>query len=157
MELLSEVTDEVVSAFGRLLPQLSRSAPPLDRDAIAAMVAAPATSVLIGRTDGQITGMLTLVMFAIPSGRRAIIEDVVTDDAARGKGVATALTLEAIRIATEAGARTIDLTSRPARVAAGRLYEKLGFQPRDTRVYRYPVDQPAQAPAGSPAGGPADG
>jgi ribosomal protein S18 acetylase RimI-like enzyme len=148
VELLSEVTDEVVAAFGRLLPQLSRSAPPLDRDAIARMVAAPATSVLVARTDGQITGTLTLVMFAIPSGRRAIIEDVVTDDAARGQGVATALTLAAIRIATEAGARTIDLTSRPSRVAAGRLYEKLGFEARDTRVYRYPVGKPADGTAG---------
>jgi ribosomal protein S18 acetylase RimI-like enzyme len=153
VELLSEVTDEVVAAFGRLLPQLSRSAPPLDREAITAMVAAPATSVLVARADGQIAGTLTLVMFAIPSGLRAIIEDVVTDDAARGKGVATALTLEAIRIATAAGARTIDLTSRPSRVAAGRLYEKLGFKPRDTRVYRYPVDTPAPEPAGGPAGG----
>jgi ribosomal protein S18 acetylase RimI-like enzyme len=153
VELLSEVTDEVVAAFGRLLPQLSRTAPPLDRDAIARMVAAPATSVLVARTGGQITGTLTLVMFAIPSGVRAIIEDVVTDDAARGKGVATALTMEAIRIATAAGARTIDLTSRPSRVAAGRLYEKLGFEPRDTRVYRYPLDTPAQGSAAGPAGG----
>jgi ribosomal protein S18 acetylase RimI-like enzyme len=62
---------------------------------------------------------------------------VVTDDAARGQGVGTALTNEAIRIAQAAGVRTIDLTSRPSRVAAGRLYEKLGFEMRDTRVYRY--------------------
>jgi ribosomal protein S18 acetylase RimI-like enzyme len=102
-------------------------------------VTSPASSVLVARTDGVITGTLTLVMFVIPTGLRAVIEDVVTDDAGRGKGVATALTNEAIRIAKEAGARTIDLTSRPSRVAAGRLYEKLGFEARDTRVYRYPL------------------
>ena len=140
VELLSEVTDEVVAAFARLLPQLSRSAAPLDREAIARIAGSQASSVLIARTDGVISGTLTLVMFAIPSGLRAVIEDVVTDDAARGKGVATALTTEAIRIARDAGARTIDLTSRPARVAAGRLYEKLGFEARDTRVYRYALD-----------------
>jgi ribosomal protein S18 acetylase RimI-like enzyme len=133
VELLSEVTDEVVAAFGRLLPQLSRSATALDRAALDRIVTSPASSVLVARTDGVITGTLTLVMFVIPTGLRAVIEDVVTDDAGRGKGVATALTNE------EAGARTIDLTSRPSRVAAGRLYEKLGFEARDTRVYRYPL------------------
>ena len=140
VELLSEVTDEVVEAFGRLLPQLSRSAKPLDRAAIARIVDSPGSNVLVARTDGVITGTLTLVMFVIPTGLRAIIEDVVTDDAARGRGVGTALTNEAIAIARAAGVRTIDLTSRPSRVAAGRLYEKLGFEPRDTRVYRYGVE-----------------
>jgi ribosomal protein S18 acetylase RimI-like enzyme len=148
VEQLSEVTDEIVEAFGRLLPQLSRSAPPLDRAAITTVVTgSPGSTVLVARGEGgRITGMLTLVMFRIPTGLRAIIEDVVTDDAARGQGVGTALTNEAIAIARAAGVRTIDLTSRPSRVAAGRLYEKLGFQVRDTRVYRYAIDDdPAPA------------
>jgi ribosomal protein S18 acetylase RimI-like enzyme len=142
VELLSEVTDEVVEAFGRLLPQLSRSAPPLDRAALAQIVSAPAVSVLIARCDGTITGTLTLAMFAIPTGLRAWIEDVVVDDSARGHGVGAALTHEALRIARAAGARTVDLTSRPSRVAAGRLYERLGFETRDTRMYRYPLNKP---------------
>lgn len=147
VELLSEVTDEVAEAFGRLLPQLSRSARPLDRAAIATVADSPGNSLLVARgADGLITGMLTLVVFRIPTGLRAIIEDVVTDDAARGQGVGTALTTEAIKIARAAGARTIDLTSRPSRVAAGRLYEKLGFGIRDTRVYRYVIDD-GPAPA----------
>lgn len=137
VEVLSEVTDEVIKAFGRLLPQLSRSAPPLDSAALAVLVSAPAITLLVARTDGSITGSLTLAMFPTPTGLRAWIEDVIVDDAARGQGAATALTNEALRIAQAAGARTVDLTSRPARVAAGRLYEKLGFETRDTRVYRY--------------------
>jgi ribosomal protein S18 acetylase RimI-like enzyme len=140
VEVLSEVTDEVVQAFGRLLPQLSRSAPPLDAAALAAIVSAPASTLLIARTDGAITGTLTLAMFPIPTGIRAWIEDVVVDDAARGQGAGAALTNEALRIAKAAGARTVDLTSRPSRVAAGRLYERLGFKIRDTRTYRYSVD-----------------
>jgi ribosomal protein S18 acetylase RimI-like enzyme len=141
VEELTEVTDEVVEAFGRLLPQLSRSARPMDRAAIAKVAGSPGSILLVARSDdGLITGMLTLVLFDIPTGLRAIIEDVVTDDAARGQGVGTALTTEAIRIAQAAGVRTIDLTSRPSRVAAGRLYEKLGFELRDTRVYRYIID-----------------
>jgi ribosomal protein S18 acetylase RimI-like enzyme len=137
VEVLSEVTDEVVEAFGRLLPQLSRSAPPLDKAALVAIVSAPAITLLVARTDEAITGTLTLAMFPIPTGIRAWIEDVVVDDAARGHGVGGALTSEALRIAKAAGARTVDLTSRPSRVAAGRLYERLGFEVRDTRNYRY--------------------
>jgi ribosomal protein S18 acetylase RimI-like enzyme len=147
VEELTEVSDEVVEAFGRLLPQLSRSARPMDRAAIARITDSAGSTLLVARADdGQIMGMLTLVMFRIPTGLRAVIEDVVTDDAARGQGVGTALTNEAIRIARAAGVRTIDLTSRPSRVAAGRLYEKLGFEQRDTRVYRYIIDD-GPAPA----------
>jgi ribosomal protein S18 acetylase RimI-like enzyme len=137
VEVLSEVTDEAVEAFARLLPQLSASAPPLDQAALAEIVSSPAVTLLIARSDGQITGTLTLVMFPIPTGLRAWIEDVVVDDAAGRQGIGTALTKEALRIAEAAGARTVDLTSRPSRIAAGRLYERIGFTARDTRMYRY--------------------
>ena len=137
VEQISEVTDEVVEAFGRLLPQLSRSAPPLDAAALTKIASAPAITLLVARTDGVITGTLTLAMFPIPTGIRAWIEDVVVDDAARGQGAGAALTNEALRVARAAGARTVDLTSRPSRAAAGRLYERLGFEIRDTRTYRY--------------------
>ncbi|MHB1433215.1 MAG: GNAT family N-acetyltransferase [Streptosporangiaceae bacterium] len=136
---LHEVTDEVVAAFRRLLPQLSTSAPPLDEEALAVIVAAPASTVLVAWVDGRIVGTLTLAMFPIPTGLRAWIEDVVVDEAARGHGVGKALTLQALRLAKEAGARTVDLTTRPARVAAGHLYEGLGFERRETRLYRYPI------------------
>jgi ribosomal protein S18 acetylase RimI-like enzyme len=142
VEVLSEITDEVVAAFGRLLPQLSASAPPLDAAALSAIVSADASTVLVARVGGQILGTLTLVTFPIPTGVRAWIEDVVVDEAARGKEyggtrVGEALTAEAIKIADRAGARTVDLTTRPSRVAAGKLYERLGFVQRDSRVYRY--------------------
>jgi len=140
VEILDHVSDEVVAAFGRLLPQLSSSAKPLDADAIAAVVASPAVTVLLARTDGQITGSLSLVMFRIPTGLRAWIEDVVVDEAARGQGIGAVLTREALRLAREAGARTVDLSTRPSRVAAGRLYEREGFSQRDTRMYRYVFD-----------------
>ena len=140
VEKLDEVTDEVVEAFGRLLPQLSRSAKPLDAPALAAIVASPAVTFLLARSDGQVAGSLTLAMFPTPTGLRAWIEDVVVDESARGQGIGAALTQEALRLAREAGARTVDLTTRPAREAAGRLYERAGFQQRDTRVYRYVFD-----------------
>jgi ribosomal protein S18 acetylase RimI-like enzyme len=137
VEVLDKITGEVVEAFGRLLPQLSRSAPPLGQAELEAIVGYPADTVLMARSAGAIVGTLTLVMFPLPTGMRAWIEDVVVDEAARGQGVGEALTHEALRIAQEAGARTVDLTSRPARDAAGRLYERLGFTLRDSRLYRF--------------------
>ena len=137
VEVLHEVTDEVVEAFGVLLPQLSRSAPPADRAVLERVAGSAAITLLIARSDGKISGTLSLVMFPIPTGVRAWIEDVIVDQAARGQGVGQVLTIEALRIAEEAGARTVDLTSRPSREAAGRLYERVGFQSRSTRLYRY--------------------
>jgi ribosomal protein S18 acetylase RimI-like enzyme len=137
VEVLDKATGEVVEAFGRLLPQLSRSAPPLGQAELDAILGCPANTVLVARSAGAITGTLTLVMFPLPTGLRAWIEDVVVDEAARGQGTGVALTQEALRIAREAGARTVDLTSRPTRVAAGRLYERLGFSIRDSRLYRF--------------------
>ncbi len=137
VEVLSEVTDEVVEAFNALLPQLSTTAKPLDAATLRAIVAAPASTVLVARVDGQIAGSLTLATFPIPTGVRAWIEDVVVDKAARGQRIGTLLIDEAIKLARQSGARTIDLTSRPSRVSAGVLYERIGFEQRDTRMYRY--------------------
>jgi ribosomal protein S18 acetylase RimI-like enzyme len=132
------VSDELVEAFARLVPQLSSSASPPTRDQLNAMVSSPATTLLLARDDQDvIIGSLTLAMFRAPTGVRAWIEDVVVDAEARGQGIGEALVAEAVRVASEAGARTVDLTSRPSRDAANRLYEKAGFKMRDTNVYRF--------------------
>lgn len=138
VEEARQVTPELLEAFARLVPQLSRSAPLPGEAELAEMVAAPGTRVLVARLDDSpIVGALTLVLFRIPTGVRAWIEDVVVDEAARGRGVGEALSRRAIEVAHDAGARTVDLTSRPSREAANRLYERIGFERRDTNVYRY--------------------
>jgi ribosomal protein S18 acetylase RimI-like enzyme len=140
ISVATEATDELAQAFARLIPQLSATAVPPDRQALADIIAAPSNTVLLAKdrsNGGQIVGTLTLVMFRIPTALRAWIEDVVVDSSARGRGVGEALTEEAVRIAQLRGARTIDLTSRRSREAAHRLYEKVGFAVRDTNVYRY--------------------
>ena len=102
------------------------------------IVSSPAATLLLARDpDGQIIGSLTLVVFRTPTGARAWIEDVVVDEAARGQGAGAELIGEAIRLASESGARTLDLTSRPSREAANALYEKVGFRARVTNVYRH--------------------
>lgn len=131
------VDAELVEAFARLLPQLSRSSPPLGELELTEMVEASGTHLLVARDDdGRIIGTLTLVVFRIPTGVRAWIEDVVVDEEARGRGVGEELTRRALSIAGQAGARTVDLTSRPTREAANRLYRRLGFEPRETNVWR---------------------
>ena len=138
VEEASAVTDELVAAFARLIPQLSRSNPAPAAEELATIVSSPATVLLVARDDdGAIVGSLTLAVFRIPTGVRAWIEDVVVDESARGTGVGEALNREALRLASEAGAVTVDLTSRPSREAANRLYKRLGFVQRDTNVYRY--------------------
>jgi ribosomal protein S18 acetylase RimI-like enzyme len=139
-EAVHEATDELVEAFARLLPQLSSRAEPLDRRAVERLTAASTNTVLVARVEGVIAGTLTLVMSPLPSGLRAHIEDVVVDSAARGHGVGRALIDKALAVAAAAGARTVDLTSRPSREAANRLYEKAGFQRRDSAVYRVTLD-----------------
>jgi ribosomal protein S18 acetylase RimI-like enzyme len=140
VEITRAATPELVEAFGRLLPQLSSTAKPLDFEAVERMVTCDANTVLVARTSEAIVGTLTLVMLPLPSGLRGRIEDVVVDSAVRGRGVAGLLTREALRLAEEAGARTVDLTSRPDRAAANRLYERLGFHVRQSTVYRFPID-----------------
>ena len=139
VEVLDQVTDEIVTAFDRLLPQLSQSAEALDAAALRRLVSYEANTILIARSGDAIVGTLTLVVFPIPTGLRAWIEDVVVDESARGQGVGAALTEEALRIARAAGVRTVDLTSRPERAAANRLYQRLGFAQRNSQVYRYTI------------------
>src|SRR6202012_2525766 len=120
VEVIADVTDDNLAAVNRLIPQLSRSAPPLTGEALKQIVAWDGNRLLIARSGDQVVGMLTLVMFPIPTGLRAWIEDVVVEQTARGQGVGAALTQEAIRLAQAVGARTVDLTSRPSRQAATR-------------------------------------
>ncbi|WP_433889291.1 GNAT family N-acetyltransferase [Streptomyces sp. CA-111067] len=137
VRVVREADDQIVAALGRLLPQLSSGAQPLDAAAVEALLAADALTVLAASVGGRIVGTLTLVVFTLPTGVRARIEDVVVDDAARGRGVGAELTRTALTLAEASGARTVDLTSRPSREAANRLYQRAGFRLRDSNVYRF--------------------
>ena len=134
IERVTAMDDEIADAIARLLPQLAPGREPPTRAQLDAIAATQ--TVLVARgDDGTILGTLTLVSYRIATGLRARIEDVVVDEAARGRGVGEALTREAMRIAAEAGARTVELTSAPEREPANRLYRRLGFEQRATNVY----------------------
>jgi ribosomal protein S18 acetylase RimI-like enzyme len=140
VEIAREASIELVEAFAVLIPQLSSSSPPPTRDQLTEMIESSVSDVLVARVDGEILGALTLVVFRIPTGLRAWIEDVVVDDRARGKGVGEQLNRFALERARAKGAKTVELTSRPSREAANRLYRRIGFVPRETNVYRYDLD-----------------
>lgn len=146
VEIITELTDELAEATKALLPQLSSSAVPLSAEQLREFLSQPDVYLFVFRgipTDSeapgteQILGMLTLVTFQIPTGRRAWIEDVVVDAKARGQGAGQALVNAAVAKAQELGCRSVDLTSRPTRQAANRLYQRCGFERRETNVYRF--------------------
>ena len=136
IEICDVVDDDVVQAFEMLIPQLSKSNPSPSRSELQALVNSEASTLFLAKLDGRIVGSLTLAMFRIPTGVRAWIEDVVVDDSARGHGAGEALNRAALDFAKANGAITVDLTSRPSREAANRLYQRLGFTLRETNVYR---------------------
>lgn len=136
VEVLSSVTDSDARDIAHLLTQLSKTAT-FDRTRLATIVTHDATELLIVRDSGRIVGAATLVTFPLPSGLRGHVDDVVVDEAMRGKGIARALLVRMTELATERGLRTLDLTSRPARESALRLYESVGFARRETNVLRF--------------------
>jgi ribosomal protein S18 acetylase RimI-like enzyme len=137
IEEVAEVTEELIDAVPRLVAQLSPDAPLPDLDRLNDIVDSKCTSLFIARdSDRHIVGMLILAIYNISTGMRVWIEDVVVDERARGKGIGEAMCRKAIEEARELGAKTIELTSRPSREAASSLYQKMGFQKRETNVYR---------------------
>ncbi|MFO7279264.1 MAG: GNAT family N-acetyltransferase [Thermoanaerobacterales bacterium] len=141
VDIATTLTPAIVEAVERLVPQLSSSSPPPTVEQLGEVVSSPATDLFVAiDDDGEIVGMSTLAVFRIPTGLRAWIEDVVVDGAARGRGVGEALTRAMLDRARELGCRTVDLTSRPSREAANRLYQRLGFERRETNVYRYTLE-----------------
>lgn len=144
VELLDVVTDDLREAMALLIPQLSRSSGPMSEEALQRFISQPNVHLFVFRPDVEdvqegvpILGMLSLATFEIPTGVRAWIEDVVVDEAARGQGAGQALVEAAVEYAQTIGARTVDLTSRPSREAANRLYRRAGFELRETNVYRF--------------------
>ncbi len=129
---------ELLLAFQRLIPQLTRNNPPPTLGEIVALLKSDSSVLLIARAeDSSIVGALSLTVYRVPTGIRSIIEDVVVDEHVRGQGIGEALVRRALEIAKEKGAAHLTLTSNPKREDANRLYLRLGFKRRDTNAYIY--------------------
>ena len=139
IETADRVTDDLLDALTRLISQLKVSSPRLTRDEVAGLLSSDAVTLLTARTDASapIVGILTLIVYRVPTGVRARIEDVIVDESARGQGIAVALVERALDIAHAKGADGVALTSNPRREAANKLYQKVGFKRWETNVYFY--------------------
>ncbi|HJM28670.1 MAG: GNAT family N-acetyltransferase [Acidimicrobiales bacterium] len=141
IRIADESTDKLVDAYKELIPQLSTSSHPPTKKDLEQIIKSDSAMILVAENnDGEIVGTMTLVLFKIPTGVRAWIEDVVVDAGSRGEGIGKKLNRKALDLAHEAGAKTVDLTSRPSRESANRLYQDLGFKKRETNVYRFSFD-----------------
>ena len=137
IEELTDFSITALDAINGLLPQLSSSSSALDESDLRNIVDSESTKLFLAIDEDGVFGMLSLVLFRIPTGRKAWVEDVVVDEKARGRGVGKLLTEHAIQVAREHGSHSVDLTSRPSREAANALYQRVGFQKRETNVYRF--------------------
>ena len=133
---ISEASNEILSQVNGLLPQLSKSASPLSLESLDILAKSESTNLFVAKEGKKVWGMLSLVLFSIPTGTKAWVEDVVVDSSARGKGIGKALMNHALKKVREKRGKSIDLTSRPSREKANKLYQSLGYQKRETNVYR---------------------
>jgi ribosomal protein S18 acetylase RimI-like enzyme len=142
IEIVHQASDELLDAFQRLVPQLTKNNPPPTWGDLSALVESEATTLLVARADkGHILGAASVTVYRVPTGVRAIIEDVIVDESARGQGIGEELVRAALEVARVRGAAGASLTSNPRREAANRLYQKMGFKRRETNSYYYKFDQ----------------
>lgn len=145
IEIATRADDELYEAFQRLTPQLTQNNPPPTREDLSALINEPSSTLLLARNElGQVVGALNLTVYRVPTGIRAIIEDVIVDLSARGQGIGEAIMQQAIEVAQQKGASNISLTSNPMRVAANKLYIKLGFEKRETNAYQMKFKKAAE-------------
>jgi len=134
---VTELDDSIYKALIMLIPQLSPGSMIPSKEEINEIVKSENCYLFVAKnTSDKIITSLTLVKYRIPTGLKVWIEDVVVDETERGKGIGKLLTLFAINFAKKLGAKSLELTSNPSRIAANQLYQKLGFVKRETNVYR---------------------
>ncbi|MEW6028345.1 MAG: GNAT family N-acetyltransferase [Chloroflexota bacterium] len=138
IEIVHQASEELFDAFRRLVPQLTSNNPPPTREDLSALVQSEATALLAAYADDEsILGAASVTVYRVPTGIRAIIEDVIVDQSARGRGIGEALVRAALEVARERGAAGVSLTSNPKREAANKLYLKMGFKRRETNAYYF--------------------
>ncbi len=140
IEQVTTVTEEIFKAFQSLIPQLTGTNLPPTRENLEALVVSTSSFLLIARKPGrseQIVGAGCLTVYRVPTGIRAIIEDVIVDESARGQGIGERLVLRLLDFARDKGANSVALTSNPKRISANRLYQRVGFTLRETNAYYY--------------------
>jgi len=145
IERVTQADEALYAACQRLVPQLKDTNPLPTREELKLLVASHCSFLFTARHadfSDEIIGLATLLLYRVPTGLRGYIEDVVVDEKARGRRIGEALTWACLDTARWAGAPYVGLTSNPTRVAANRLYQKMGFVRRDTNSYKYTFKKP---------------
>ena len=135
--LASKSSEILLQAINKLLPQLSAMAKPLSEKELIYLIDSESNQLVLATEKEEIYGMLSLVTCKLPTGKKALVEDLVVDGSVRDKGIGKMLLNKAIELAKDQELRYIDLTSNPLRKEANALYQKLGFEKRETNVYRF--------------------
>lgn len=136
---VKEANKQYVDAVNRLLVQLSSSPRCFTQESLTAIVDSLSSHLFLAESEGVVAGMLTVGEYIAPTGRKLWVEDVVVDEAMRGRSIGRMLVEHAIAFSKKNGG-TLMLTSRPSRVAANNLYRSCGFEPKETNMYRMPLD-----------------
>jgi ribosomal protein S18 acetylase RimI-like enzyme len=136
IEPVTEASAELREALEVLLPQLNPDLPPLTMERLEAVVADPNTTLLVVREGDAVIGAAAVIVFTTPAWTKARIEDVVVDEGARGRGVGEELVRRCVDVARKRGAQVVELQSAKRREVANRLYSRLGFELRDSNLYR---------------------
>ncbi len=136
IEAATDATQELLDALTSLLPQLNPKLKPLTMKRLSTVIGDPATTLLVVSDDGRIVGAAAVLVYATPAFVKARIEDVVIDEHSRGKGVGEALIRRCLEVARERGAEIVELQSARWREVANRLYPRLGFELRESNLYR---------------------
>jgi ribosomal protein S18 acetylase RimI-like enzyme len=135
---VNRYSERVFEAVSRLLPQLSPDSKMLTKQHFKNILASPCNHLFIAElSEKQIAGMFTIGIYITPTGIKVWIEDVVVDQALRGRGIGKELMQFAIEYSKSLGANDVRLTSRPERIAANELYSSLGFRRYETNFYKY--------------------
>ena len=138
MEEVGEATPEVVEALHRLLPQLNPTLTLPDAARVRRLVADPAVTLVLARDGGRIVGTATVIVYTTPYWIKARLDEVVVDAGARGKGVGEAIVRRCLELGRRIGAQVAELQSGrgEVRAAANGLYKRIGFQVRDSDIFR---------------------
>ncbi len=137
----TKATPQLANAFQRLIPQLNPASRVPNQADLQEVIDNKDTFLFIGTENDEIVGTISLVVYKIPTGNKAWIEDVIVDETARGKGYGRKLMLHAIEFAKSRGISKINLTSNPTRIAANRMYQQLGFEQYITNMYRLDLEK----------------
>lgn len=143
IERVTKYSPEITKTVRLLAQQIDHNYKPLSHADVKEMLTSSNVCFLFFARDistNQVTGMIMLLVYRIPYTRKGYIEDLIVDESFRGRGIGKALLKKAVETAKAKGAAYLDLTSRPSRVESNDLYEKFGFQKRETNVYRLIFD-----------------